>query len=75
MEQVGSTGFGNTPKLPLQASVKGFGMSFHFQNVVLFRNVSSFSKCERFRELFFPFSEKHNCKQKFVNKNLYSHFK
>ena len=27
----------------------GFGMTFHFQNVVLFRNVFSFSKCERFR--------------------------
>ena len=62
VEQVGLTGFGNTPKLPLQASVKRFGMSFHFQNVVIFRNVSSFSKCERFCQLFFPlqfcFSEK-----------------
>ena len=38
----------------------GFGMSFHFQNVVLFRNVLSFSKCERFRDFWFPFSEKHN---------------
>ena len=28
----------------------GFGMSFHFQNVVLFRNVFSFSKCENFPE-------------------------
>ena len=42
--------------------------SFHFQNG--FRNEFSFSKCERF-----PFSKKHNCKQKFVNKNLYSHYK
>ena len=25
-----------------------FGMSFHFQNVVLFRNVFSFSECVRF---------------------------
>ena len=48
----------------------GFGMSFHFQNVVLFRNVFSFSKCERVREYFSPFSKKHNFKQKFVNKNL-----
>ena len=49
----------------------GFGMSFHFQNF-FFQNVFSCSKCERFRE-FFPFSEKKpNCKQKFVNKNLYS---
>ena len=36
----------------------GFGMSFHFQNVAFFHNVLS---CERFREVFFPFSE--NCKQ------------
>ena len=26
-----------------------------------------------FVSVVFPFSEKHNCKQKFVNKNLYSH--
>ena len=32
-----------------------FGMSFHFQNVVLFRNVLSFSKCERFEK----FPKKH----------------
>ena len=31
------------------------GMSFHFQNVVLFRKVFSFSKCERFHEFFFFF--------------------
>ena len=41
-------------------------MTFHFQNVVLFRNVLSFSKCERFLSVAFPFSEKHNCKQKSV---------
>ena len=54
-----------------------------FQNVVLFLDVRSFSKCssfwkcafifneinmwkwcERFREVFFHLSEKHNCKQK-----------
>ena len=63
VEQVRSTGFGNTPKLPLQASVKGFGMSFHFQNVVLFRNAFSFSKCERFHEFFFP-------KNTIVNKTI-----
>ena len=28
----------------------------------------SSSKCERFREDFFPFSKKHNCKQKSVKK-------
>ena len=33
----------------------GFRMSFHFQNVVLFRNVLSFSKCERFLECCFSF--------------------
>ena len=43
----------------------GFGMSSHFQNVILFRNVLSFSKCERF--VVFPFSKKHNCKQKSVH--------
>ena len=53
----------------------GFEMSFCFQNVVLLRNVFSFSKCERFRERFFSFSKKHNCEQKSVNKNLYSHYK
>ena len=52
-----------------------FKMSFCFQNVVLLRNVFSFSKCERFCERFFPFSKKHNCEQKSVNKNLYSHYK
>ena len=31
----------------------GFGMSFHFQNVVLFRNVLSFSKYERFYEFLY----------------------
>ena len=36
----------------------GFRMSFHFQNVVLFRNVLSFSKCERFRECCFSFFRK-----------------
>ena len=35
----------------------GFGMSFHFQNVVPFRNVLSFSKCERFCECSFAFKE------------------
>ena len=44
----------------------GFRMSFYFQNVVCFQNVLSFSKCERFC-VFFPFSEKHNCKQKSVH--------
>ena len=29
----------------------------------------------RFHEFFFPFSEKHNYKQIFVNKNLYSPYK
>ena len=54
----------------------GFGMSFHFQNVFFFemcfhfQNVKGFMSC-----CFFTFSEKHNCEQKFVNKNLYSHFK
>ena len=51
-----------------------------FQNVVLFQNVRSFSKCgecvfifkmwklcERFREVFFHLSEKHNCKQKLAD--------
>ena len=57
------------------------GISIHFQNVVLFRNVFLFSKCERFHEYFFPFSEKHNYKQKsshslqitdeFVNNKIY----
>ena len=38
---------------------------FHFS-----KNMFSFSKCgsTRFRECLFPFSEKHNHKQKFVNK-------
>ena len=36
-----------------------FEMCFHFQNV------------KGFMCVVFPFSEKHNCKQKFVNKNLY----
>ena len=40
---------------------------FRFQNVVLFWNVLSFSKCKRFCECYFPFSEKHNCKQKSVH--------
>ena len=43
-----------------------FEMSFHFQNVILFWKVLSFSKCERFREFFFPFSTKF-CKERFVN--------
>jgi hypothetical protein len=34
----------------------GFSMSFHFQNV------------KGFVSVVFPFSEKHNCKQKFANK-------
>ena len=64
---------GRTTRLSLD--LKGFGMSSHFQNVVLFWNTLSFSKCERFCECFFPFSEKHNCKQTFINKNLFSHYK
>ena len=48
-----------------QMGKMGFGMSFHFQNVVLFQNVFSFSKCERFRECFFLFP-----KNTIVNKNL-----
>ena len=40
----------------------GFRMSFHFQNVVLFRNVRSFSICENgvkgFVRFFFHLSEK-----------------
>ena len=36
----------------------GFGMSFHFQNVVLFQKVFSFSKCERFCECCFSFFPK-----------------
>ena len=43
----------------------GFGMSFHFQNVVLFQKVFSFSKCERFHEVFFLFP-----KNPIVNKTL-----
>ena len=31
----------------------GFRMSFHFQNIILFWNVLSFSKCERFWECWF----------------------
>ena len=31
----------------------GFRMSIHFQNMILFRNVFSFSKCERCHECFF----------------------
>jgi serine/threonine protein kinase len=38
-------------------------MCFHFQNV------------KGFMRVVFPFSKKHNCKQKFVNLNLYSHYK
>ena len=41
-----------------------FGMSFQFENVVLLRNVFSFSKCKRFCKYSFPLSKKHNCKQK-----------
>ena len=33
-------------------------MSFHFQNVVLFQNLLSFSNCERFYECCFSFSKK-----------------
>ena len=40
-----------------------FKMCFHLQNVKGFVSVG------------FPFSEGQNCKQKFVNKNLYSHYK
>ena len=48
-----------------QMGKMGFGMSCHFQNVVIFQNVKGFMSG------FFPFSKKtHNCKQKFVNKNL-----
>jgi hypothetical protein len=36
----------------------GFSMSFHFQNV------------KGFVSVVFPFSEKHNCKQKFANKSV-----
>ena len=39
-----------------------FKMCFHLQNVKGFVSVG------------FPFSEGQNCKQKFVNKNLYSHY-
>ena len=42
-----------------------FRRCFHFQNVVLFRKVFSFSKFERFCELFFLFP-----KNTIVNKNL-----
>ena len=60
----------------------GFGMSFHFQNVILFRNVFSFSKCERFW-VFFPFSKKifafttNSFTDEVVNKqrNIYKAFK
>ena len=53
-----------------------FGNESSLQNPLsILRNVFSFSKYESFREYFFSFSEKHNCKQKFVNKNLYSHYK
>ena len=38
----------------------GFRMSFHFQNVVHFQNVKGFVI------IVFPFSEEHNCKQKYV---------
>ena len=41
----------------------GFGVSFHFQNV------------KGFVSAVFPFSKEHNCKQRFVNKNLYSYYK
>ena len=34
------------------------------------QNMFSFSKCERFRKGLFTFSNKHNCKQMFLNKNL-----
>ena len=44
----------------------GFGMSFHFQNVVLFEMCFHFQNAKKFRECFFPFSKKCNCKQKFV---------
>ena len=39
-------------------SKMGFGMSFHFQNVVLLWNVLSFSKFERFCECCFSFFRK-----------------
>ena len=45
------------------------------QNVVLFLNVFSFTIVKGFVSIFFLFPEKHNCKQKIVNKNLYSHYK
>ena len=44
-------------------------MWFFFEMCFQFQNVKSFVS------VVFPFSEKHNCKQKFVNKNLYSHYK
>ena len=60
-------------------------MCFRFQNVVLIKNVLSFSKCssfkmwklcERFREVFFIFPKKNNCKQKsFDFAKICSHFK
>ena len=36
----------------------GFRMSFHFQNVVLFQNALSFSKCKRFCDFCFSFFRK-----------------
>ena len=49
----------------------GFWMSFYFQNVVLFWNVLSFSKCERFCECCFSFF----WKDTILNKNLYIYYK
>ena len=45
----------------------GFKMSFHFQNVVLFLMCFHFQKVKGFVNVVFPFSEKHNCKQKSVH--------
>ena len=52
-----------------------FRRVFSFSKCVFFWKVFSFSNCEMFHEVFFPFSKKRNCKQNFVNKNLYSHCK
>ena len=60
----------------------GLGISFHFQNVVLLRNVFSLSKCERFREFFFPFWVTKICTvttnsftDEVVKQNIYKAFK
>ena len=50
----------------------GFGMSFHFQNVVLFQNLFSFSKCERFREVFFFLFPKNTIVNKTVTTNSFT---